>query len=101
MGRTHLLRETQDRARPGRVAERGDHRPALVALGVPESTVHHLIAALLHGGDDAVLPGLEACRLVRNTWFLRVDRTRWPPHPVSRGGIPLAPGGRNLLSAAS
>src|SRR6188474_3698611 len=63
---------------------------ALVALGVPESTVYHrcrdggpwqrlapgvvlmttghpttgqlVTAALLHGGPDAVLTGLEACR---------------------------------------
>lgn len=121
----------------------------LVALGVPESTVYHrcrdggpwqrlapgvvllctgqptadqlVIAALLHGGEQAVLTGLEACRRhrirrgptpggslqllvphtrqVRNTWFLRVDRTRRLPHPVSRGGIPLAPVQRAVADA--
>ncbi|MFB9385015.1 hypothetical protein ACFFTK_17860 [Pseudonocardia petroleophila] len=123
---------------------------ALVALGVPESTVYHrcrdggpwqrlapgvlllstgqptsdqlVVAALLHAGADAVLTGLEACRRhrirrgpasgaslhllvphtrqVRNTWFLRIDRTRRLPHPVSRGGIPLAPVARAVADAA-
>ncbi|MBW0134465.1 hypothetical protein [Pseudonocardia abyssalis] len=121
----------------------------LVALGVPESTVYHrcrdggpwqrlapgvvllstgpptsdqlVVAALLHGGTDAVLTGLEACRRhrirrgpssggslqllvphtrqVRNTWFLRIDRTRRLPHPVYRGRIPLAPVARAVADA--
>lgn len=122
---------------------------ALVELGVPESTVYSrcrdggpwqrlapgvvllctgrptadqlVVGALLHGGPDAMLTGVEACRRhgirrvpapdgtlqllvpharqVRHTWSVRVDRTRRLPEPVHRDGIPLAPVARAAVDA--
>jgi hypothetical protein len=123
---------------------------ALVALGVPESTVYHrcrdggpwqrlapgvvlmttghpttgqlVTAALLHGGRDAVLTGLEACRRhgirrgppaeppvhvlvphvrqVRSAAAIQVERSRRMPQSVVRGGVPLAPVPRAVVDAA-
>ena len=123
---------------------------ALVALGVPESTVYHrcrdggpwqrlapgiilmttghpttgqlVTAALLHGGPDAVLTGLEACRRhgvrrgpapqpplhvlvphdrqVRSAAQIQVERSRRMPAAVVRGGVPLAPVPRAVIDAA-
>jgi hypothetical protein len=122
---------------------------ALVALGVPESTVYHrcrdggpwqrlapgivlmttghpttgqlVTAALLHGGPDAVLTGLEACRRhgirrgppaelplhvlvphdrqVRSVAWIQVERSRRMPMAVVRAGIPLAPVPRAVIDA--
>jgi hypothetical protein len=123
---------------------------ALVALGVPESTVYHrcrdggpwqrlapgvvllttghptggqlVAAALLHGGRDAVLTGLEACRRhgvrrgpaaeppvhvlvphtrqVRSAASIQVERSRRMPQLVVRDGVPLAPVPRAVVDAA-
>jgi hypothetical protein len=123
---------------------------ALVVLGVPESTVYHrcrdggpwqrlapgvvlmttghpttrqlVTAALLHGGPDAVLTGLEACRRhgirrgpppepplhvlvphdrqVRSASRIQVERSRRMPRPALRGGVPLAPVPRAVIDAA-
>lgn len=122
---------------------------ALVALGVPESTVYHrcrdggpwqrlapgvvlmttghpttgqlVTAALLHGGPDAVLTGLEACRRhgirrgpppvpplhvlvphdrqVRSSAGIQVERSRRMPTAVMRSGVPLAPVPRAVIDA--
>jgi hypothetical protein len=80
-----------------------------------------VVAALLHGGPDARLTGLEACRRhgvrrgpapdgslhilnpherqVRNSGFVVVERTLRLPAAVLRGGIPLAPLPRALMDA--
>lgn len=123
---------------------------ALVALGVPESTVYHrcrdggpwqrlapgvvlmstghpttaqlVTAALLHGGPDAVLTGLEACRRhgvrrgppadpplhvlvphgrqVRSAAQIQVERSRRMPGAIVRAGVPLAPVPRAVIDAA-
>ena len=123
---------------------------ALVELGVPESTVYHrcrdggpwqrlapgiillttgqptanqlVTAALLHGGPDAVLTGLEACRRhgvrrgplaeppvhvlvphgrqVRSAAYIQVERSRRMPVAVIRSGVPLAPVPRAVVDAA-
>lgn len=123
---------------------------SLVALGVPESTVYHrcrdggpwqrlapgvvlmstghpttgqlVTAALLHGGPDAVLTGLEACRRhgvrrgppvepplhvlvphdrqVRSAASIQVERSRRMPPALVRGGVPLAPVPRAVIDAA-
>lgn len=121
----------------------------LMALGLPESTVYDrcrdggpwqllapgivlmatgrptdvqvVAAALLHGGPDAMITGLHACRRhgirrgpslptmlhmlvpharqVRNTDLMHVERTKRLPHPHLRGGIPLAPVPRAVTDA--
>jgi hypothetical protein len=123
---------------------------ALVALGVPESTVYHrcrdggpwqrlapgvvlmttghptpgqlVTAALLHGGAEAVVTGLEACRRhgvrrgpspeppvhvlvphgrqVRSAAYIQVERSRRMPQAIVRGGVPLAPVPRAVVDAA-
>jgi hypothetical protein len=122
----------------------------LVSLGVPESTVYRrcrdggpwqrlapgivlmatgtptvdqrVVAALLHGGDGAILTGVEACRRlgirrgppdggplhvlvphtrqVRNTELTRIERTTRLPRPMVRDGVPLAPAGRAVVDTA-
>ncbi|MGD9528813.1 hypothetical protein [Pseudonocardia sp.] len=97
--------------------------PGIVLLSTGRPSVHQLVvAALLHGGPDAMLTGLEACRRhdihrtpprdgtlqllvphtrqVRHTWFVRVDRTRRLPIPVHHRGVPLAPPVRAVIDAA-
>jgi hypothetical protein len=82
-----------------------------------------LAAALLHGGPKAMLTGLNACRLhgirrgpapsssqihllvphlrqVRNSGFVKIERTLRLPDPVIRDGVPLAPLPRACLDAA-
>jgi hypothetical protein len=77
-------------------------------------------AALLYGGSDAVVSGVEACRrhglrnlpdttgvqvLVPNERRLHsadyviVERTKRLPRPVVRDGVPLAPLARSVLDA--
>src|SRR5690349_17276509 len=123
---------------------------ALITSGVPESTVYHrcrdggpwqrlapgvilmstghpttsqlVTAALLHGGPDAVLTGLEACRRhgvwrgpspqppmhvlvphdrqVRSAAHIQVERSRRMPPSLTRGGVPLAPVPRAVIDAA-
>lgn len=123
---------------------------ALMAMGVPERTIYarcrdggpwqrllpgivllttgvptpdqKVIAALLLGGADAIITGLEACRRhgvrrgprgdgeiqilvphtrqVRTIGFVHVERTTRMPTPVIRGGVPLAPVPRASIDAA-
>ena len=123
---------------------------SLIALGVPESTVYErcrdggpwqrllpgivllstghptddqiVVAALLHGGPESMVTGLEACRRqgirrgpqrrdalqlliphtrqLRNNTLVVVERTRRLPCPVVRGGMRLAPVARAVIDAA-
>jgi hypothetical protein len=78
-------------------------------------------AALLHGGPDAVVTGVEAVRRhglsrlpadsaihllvpdarhIRSSGFALVERTIHMPTPVGRDGVPLAPLDRAVLDAA-
>ncbi len=129
----------------------------LVTFGVPERTVYHrcleggpwqrilpgivllftgrpardqiVRAALLLGGPDAIVTGLEACRRhglrrgpakpderreptaevhvlvpatrqVRSVEFVHVERTKRLPRPLQRDGVPLAPIARACIDAA-
>jgi hypothetical protein len=142
---TSLRRRLEDTAIDAVITAR-----ALIALGVPESTVYHrcrdggpwqrlapgvvlmttghptrdqlVAAALLHGGPDAVLTGLEACRRhgvrrgplaeaplhvlvphdrqVRSAGLILVERSRRMPMPIERLGVPLAPVWRALVDGA-
>jgi hypothetical protein len=96
--------------------------PGIVLLhSGPATEQQRVVAALLHGGPDARLTGLEACRRhgvrrgpapdgslhvlnphqrqVRNSGFVVVERTLRLPAAVLRGGIPLAPLPRALMDA--
>ncbi len=96
--------------------------PGIVLLATGHPTTSQLVtAALLHGGADAVLTGLEACRRhgvrrgpsphvmhvlvphtrqVRCTPSIQVERTERMPRPVVRGRVPLAPVARAVIDAA-
>jgi hypothetical protein len=93
--------------------------PGIVLLFTGQPTVDQLVhAALLLGGPDAMVTGVEACRRhglrrgpvrrgdtgrpeihvlvpasrqVRSVEFVHVERTRRLPIPVLREGVPLAP----------
>lgn len=94
--------------------------PAVILLGTGEPTLAQLVrAALLFGGPDAQLTGVEACRRhglrrgpartpahpgrptiavlvpdsrqLRSTGFVEVTRTSRMPRPEVRGGVPLTP----------
>ena len=77
-------------------------------------------AALLYGGQNALVSGLEACRRhglrnlpgsygvhllvpkdrrVRSNDYVLVERTKRLPKPVIREGVPLAPLARSVLDA--
>ncbi|UMP02002.1 hypothetical protein [Amycolatopsis sp. EV170708-02-1] len=95
--------------------------PGIVLLHNNEPTSEQLVTAgLLHGGEDAVLTGTEAClrhglrqaamppdtglhlliphdRKIRSTGFVTMERTIRLPAPVTRNGVPLAP----LIRAAT
>jgi len=86
------------------------------------TTSQLVTAALLHGGPDAVLTGLEACRRhgvrrgpspqppmhvlvphdrqVRSAAHIQVERSRRMPPSLTRGGVPLAPVPRAVIDAA-
>jgi hypothetical protein len=102
--------------------------PGIVLLFTGRPTVDQLVhAALLLGGSDAVVTGLEACRRhglrrgpvrrtdavrpeihllvpsgrqVRSVEFVHVERTRRLPTAVVREGVPLAPLVRACTDAA-
>ena len=95
--------------------------PGIVALHNGEPSVRQLeIAALLHGGPDAVLTGLSAVRhhglrrgpetirvhilvpqsrQVRSVGHIVVERTERMPRAVLRDGLPVAPLARAVLDA--
>ncbi|MDF3050699.1 MAG: hypothetical protein K0R87_2337 [Pseudonocardia sp.] len=103
--------------------------PGIILLFTGCPTVDQLVhAALLLGGPDAVLPGVEACRRhgvrrgpvrrddserqpeihilvpharqIRSVGFVHVERTQRIPVPILREGIPLAPLVRACTDAA-
>lgn len=104
--------------------------PGVILLFTGQPTRHQLVlAALLLGGRDAVVTGLEACRRhgirrgpprrdgrrdaveevqilvpagrqVRSTGFVHVERTTRLPQPVRREDLPLAPVARACIDAA-
>ncbi|MEU9690282.1 hypothetical protein [Amycolatopsis japonica] len=89
--------------------------PGIILLHNNEPTSEQLVTAgLLHGGADAVLTGIEACRRhglrptampsdmglhlliphdrkIRSTGFVTMERTIHLPTPIIRHGFPLAP----------
>ena len=95
--------------------------PGIILLSNGQPTARQrLAAALLHGGTDAVVTGLEAARQhglrqvpsddaihmliphdqhVRSAGFAVVERTIHMPEPVVRNGIPLTPLDRAVLDA--
>jgi hypothetical protein len=97
--------------------------PGVVLLnsGTP-TRKQEVAAALLYGGPDTVLTGLEACRRLgvrrlpdargkvhvlvpddrqlRSSEFVTVERTTRLPPPLLRDGVPLAPVPRACLDAA-
>jgi hypothetical protein len=102
--------------------------PGVVLLFTGHPTRHQILrAALLLGGNEALITGVEACRLlgirrgpakrevgamdevhilvphhrqVRSTGFAHVERTRRMPDPIRRNGLPLASLPRACLDAA-
>jgi hypothetical protein len=97
--------------------------PGVVMLNSGAATSQQRVAAaLLYGGPDAVLTGLEACRRhgvrrgpssaglvhllvpdgrqLRSSQFVVVERTTRMPAPQVRDGVPLAPACRACLDAA-
>lgn len=96
--------------------------PGVVSLSTgPVSRAQQVSAALLYGGEGALLTGAEACRRhgIResiddvsvhvlipaarkrlSSGFVVVERTERMPGPVIRGGVPLAPLPRALLDAS-
>ncbi|MFC4950904.1 hypothetical protein ACFPFQ_46395 [Pseudonocardia sp. GCM10023141] len=97
--------------------------PGIILLtnGVP-TIDQKVVAALLLGGPDAIVTGLEACRRhgvrrgprgigeiqilvphtrqVRTIGFVHVERTSRLPVPIVRDGVPLAPVARASIDAA-
>lgn len=97
--------------------------PGIILLHNGEPTRDQLVvAALLLGGPEAVVTGIEACRRhgvrrgprgdgevqilvphsrqVRTIGFVHVERTRRGPVPLVRDGLPLAPLPRACVDAA-
>jgi hypothetical protein len=97
--------------------------PGIILLGTgPPTRNQQVIAALLYGGSNAVITGLEACRRhgvrrgpdpggtihllvpqdrqLRTSGFVVVERTTRMPTPQVKGGVPLAPACRACLDAA-
>lgn len=95
--------------------------PGIVMLSNGQPTAHQrVVAALLHGGPEAMVSGTEAARRhglrhvpddqtihlllphksrVSSSGFALVERTIHMPPMVMRGGIPLAPVDRAVLDA--
>jgi hypothetical protein len=104
--------------------------PGIIGLftGAP-TTEQCVLAALLLGGPDALVTGLEGCRRhgirrgplraaenngsppevhvlipatrqVRSVGYVHVERTHRLPLPIVRGGVPLAPVPRACIDAA-
>jgi hypothetical protein len=96
--------------------------PGIVLMATGHATPGQLVtAALLHGGPDAMITGLHACRRhgvrrgppppstlhllvphgrqVRNTDLMHMERTTRLPVPLLRGGVPLAPPARAVIDA--
>jgi hypothetical protein len=96
--------------------------PGVVLLGTgPPTRRQRVAAALLYGGPEAVISGLEACRRhgvrrgpepgtavhllvpherqLRASGFVTVERTTRMPRPVLRDDLPLAPVPRACLDA--
>jgi hypothetical protein len=96
--------------------------PGIVLMATGHPTEEQLVAAaLLHGGPEAMITGLHACRRhgvrrgpslpttlhilvpharqVRNTDLMHVERTHRLPRPLRRAGIPLAPPPRAVSDA--
>jgi hypothetical protein len=119
-------RTTYHRCRPGGPWQRP--LPGIIVLSTGHLTADQVVAAaLLLGGPDAVVTGVEACRRlgmrrgpaalrssaapvevalivphdrqVRDVGFVHVERSTRMPTPWIRGGIPLAPPDRALMSA--
>jgi len=97
--------------------------PGVILLGPgPTSSRQRVSAALIYGGPQAILTGLEACRRhgvrrgpnpgedvhllvpeerqLRSSGFVVVERTTRMPAALIRDGVPLAPGVRACLDAA-
>lgn len=97
--------------------------PGVVMLtGGTPTRKQEIAAALLYGGPDTVLTGIEACRRhgvrrlpdpkgrlhvlvpderqLRSCEFVTVERTTRLPAPLRRDGVPLAPVPRACLDAA-
>jgi hypothetical protein len=95
--------------------------PGVVVLNDGQPTRRQLVeAALLYVGGDALITGLEACRMhglravpddptvhvlipherrVKDSDYVTVERTIRYPRPVERDGVPLAPLPRAVLDA--
>lgn len=96
--------------------------PGIVLMENGAPTRDQLVAAaLLYGGPNCLVTGLEACRRhgmrdvpddgkihllvphdrqLRNSWFVTVERTKRMPEAVVRRGVPLAPVDRAVLDGA-
>ncbi len=111
-------RTSYRRCRPGRPWQR--LLPGVVLLRTGEPTRRQLIeGALLYCGDQAVITGLESCRLqglrrsavpgellhlllpahlkTTSSGYVVVERTTRMPDPVRIDGLPLAPATRSVL----
>jgi hypothetical protein len=96
--------------------------PGIVLMENGTPTRDQLVAAaLLYGGPNCLVTGLEASRRhglrdvpddgrihllvphdrqLRNSWFVTVERTKRMPEAVVRDGVPLAPVVRAVLDGA-
>jgi hypothetical protein len=96
--------------------------PGIVLLGTgPPTRQQQIVAALMYGGPDALVTGLEACRRhgvrrgpeptdvhllvpeerqLKGSGFVIVERTTRLPPAIVRDGVPLAPVARACLDAA-
>jgi len=96
--------------------------PGIVLMENGAPTRDQLVAAaLLYGGPNCLVTGLEACRRhgmreapddgkihllvphdrqLRNSWFVTVERTKRMPEAVVRAGVPLAPVVRAVLDGS-
>jgi hypothetical protein len=120
-------RTTYQRCRPGGPWQRP--LPGIIVMSSGRVTEDQVVtAALLLGGPDAMVSGIEACRRyglrrgpaalrragpplevelvlphgrqVRGVGFVHVERTHRMPEPRMHGGFPLVPPERALLAAA-
>jgi hypothetical protein len=110
-----------DRCRDGGPWQRLAPGIVLLSTGQPSGD-QRVTAALLHGGPDAVLTGLHACRRhgvrrgppvgdtthilvphtrqVRCTAWIEVERSERMPRPMVRDNVPLAPVPRAVVDSA-